>query len=151
MATEQAFTWTPLLLTQLVRSDLLGPGGERLGRVDDVIVRLDTGGYPRVTGLRARVGDRTVYVPAEVVAELGPGVARLTSGSLDVGQFTRRPGEVLLQRDVLDRPIIDVVAGQLVTANDLLIARVDDGWQLVGVDPSPRGVLRRLLPGAVRR
>ncbi|HEY2592318.1 MAG TPA: CBS domain-containing protein [Chloroflexota bacterium] len=151
MATERASRGTPLLLTQLVRSDLLSPAGERLGRVDDVIVRLDSGGYPRVTGLRARVGDRTVFVPVEDVAQLGPGIARVTSGTLNVGQFARRPGEVLLQHDVLDRPIIDVNAGKLVTANDLLIARVDDGWQLVGVDPSPRGVLRRLLPGALRR
>ena len=140
----------PLLLTQLVRSDVLGPSGERLGRLDDVIVRLDAG-YPRVTGLRARIGDRTVFVPAELVAQLGPGLAQLTSRSLDLGQFERRQGEVLLRHDVLDRPIIDVVAGKLVNANDLLIGHVDDGWRLVGVDPSPRGVLRRLLPGPMRR
>src|SRR5579859_1959522 len=115
----------PLLLTQLVRSDVLGPSGERLGRVDDVIVRLDASGYPRVTGLRARIGNRTVFVPAELVAQLGPGLARLTSRSLDLGEFERRPGEVLLRHDVLDRPIIDVVAGKLVNANDLLMAQVD--------------------------
>jgi len=141
----------PLLLTQLVRSDVLGPSGERLGRVDDLIVRLDHGGYPRVTGLRARIGDRTVFVPAELVDQLGPGLAQLTSPNLDLGQFERRPGEVLLRHDVLDRPIIDVVAGKLVNANDLLIAHLDNGWRLVGVDPSPRGVLRRLLPGPLRR
>lgn len=135
----------PLLLTQLVRSDVVGPAGERLGRVDDVIVRLDAGGYPRVTGLRARIGERTVFVPAEVIVKLGPGLAQLSSRTLDLGQFERRPGEVLLRRDVLDRPIIDVVAGKLVNANDLLVAYVDDAWRLVGVDPSPRGVLRRLL------
>lgn len=141
----------PLLLTQLVRGDVIGPSGERVGRVDDVIVRLDTGGYPRVTGLRARIGDRAVFVPAELIDQLGAGHARLTSTSLDLGQFERRPGEVLLRHDVLDRPIIDVVAGRLVHANDLLLARIDDGWCLVGVDPSPRSALRRLLPGALRR
>ncbi len=129
----------------------MGPAGERLGRVDDVIVRLDAGGYPRVTGLRARIGERTVFVPAEVIVKLGPGLAQLSSRTLDLGQFERRPGEVLLRRDVLDRPIIDVVAGKLVNANDLLVAYVDDAWRLVGVDPSPRGVLRRLLPGTLRR
>jgi CBS domain-containing protein len=144
-------TTPPLLLTQLLRSDLIGPTGERLGRVDDLIVRLDTDGYPRVTGLRGRVGNKTVFVPVELVTQLVPGAATLTSRTLDLRQFTRRPGEVLLRHDVLDRPIIDVDAGRLITANDLLIRRADDGWQLVGVDPSPRGMLRRLLPGAVRR
>src|SRR5579864_2468348 len=110
----------PLLLTQLVRGDVLAQSGERLGRVDDVIVRLDAGGYPRVTGLRARISDHTVFVPAELIDQLGPGLARLTSNRLDLGQFERRPGEVLLRHDVLDRPIIDVVAGRLVSANDLL-------------------------------
>jgi Mg/Co/Ni transporter MgtE len=68
-----------------------------------------------------------------------------------VGRFERRQGEVLLRQDVLERRLIDVSAGRLVHANDLLLAREPDGWHLVGVDPSPRGIVQRLLPGHRRQ
>jgi CBS domain-containing protein len=70
---------------------------------------------------------------------------------LNVGRFERRPGEVLLHEDVKDRRLIHVAAGRLVHANDLLLAEAADGWHLVGVDPTPRGLMERLLPGQRRQ
>jgi hypothetical protein len=40
-----------LMVTQLLRSPVLGPIGEELGRIEDLIVKLDGGGYPPVTGM----------------------------------------------------------------------------------------------------
>jgi CBS domain-containing protein len=86
-----------------------------------------------------------------MVVHAEPGRVQLESQTLNVGRFERRPGEVLLRQDVLDRRLIDVSAGRLVHANDLLLARESDGWHLVGVDPSPRGIVQRLLPGHRRQ
>jgi CBS domain-containing protein len=143
---------SPLLyLTQLINAPLFSPAGERLGRVRDLIARLADGGYPRITGLMARIGRRDLFVPAELVADLAPGRAQLVGQTLNLGRFERRPGEVLLREDVLDRRLIDVVAGRLVHANDLALARIGDSWRLVGVDPNPRGIFERLVPGPSRR
>lgn len=139
-----------LFLTQLVHAPLISPAGERLGRVQDFIARLAGGGYPHLTGLLVRIGRRDLFVPAELVADLAPGHTQLVGQTLNLGRFERRPGEVLLRQDVLDRRLIDVVAGRLVHANDLALARIDSTWRVVGVDPSPRGLLRRFLPGANR-
>src|ERR1700682_5126503 len=79
---------------------------------------------------------RNLFVEIDMVTKAAPGA--------------RAPGEGLLRRDVLDRRLIDVVAGRLVHANDLVLARIDDAWHLVGVDPNPRGILQRLVPGASR-
>src|SRR6266851_6125233 len=136
----------PLLLSQLVHSAVVTPAGDRVARVQDVIVRLADGGYPRVSGLKVRIGGRDLFVPEQMVVNAEPGRVQLDSQTLDVGRFERRPGEVLLRQDVLDRRLIDVSAGRLVHANDLLLAREPDGWHLVGVDPSPRGIVQRLLP-----
>jgi CBS domain-containing protein/sporulation protein YlmC with PRC-barrel domain len=140
-----------LLLTQLVHAPLISSAGERLGRVQDLIARLAEGGYPRITGLMVRIGRRNLFVPAELVAELAPRRVQLVGQTLNLGRFERRPGEVLLGEDVLDRRLIDVVAGRLVHANDLALARIDESWHLVGVDPSPRGMLQRLVPAVRRR
>jgi len=71
--------------------------------------------------------------------------------TLNLGRFERRAGEVLLGQDVQDRRLIDVVAGRLVYANDLALARIDDVWRLVGVDPNPRPILQRFVPALSRR
>lgn len=140
-----------VMLTQLVGSPLINPAGEQLGVVDDFIVRLADSGYPPVTGLKVRVGGRRLFVGANLIAKLAPGDIRLGAQKLDLGRFERRPGEVLLREDILDRRLINVAAGRPMNANDLALAQIDNQWRLVGVDPSPRGALRRLLPQPMRR
>jgi CBS domain-containing protein len=142
----------PVMLTQLIGSPVVNPNGESLGRVQDLIVRLaDSSGYPPVTGLKVRVAGRDLFVAATVLAKLEPGEARLQTQQLDLGRFERRPGEVLLREDILDRRLINVGTGRPIHANDLAMAQLDDRWRLVGVDPSPRGLFRRLLPPGMRR
>jgi CBS domain-containing protein len=130
----------------------LDSAGERLGRVEDVIVRLADGGYPPVTGLKARIGGRELFVPADRIASLEPGAVRLSGEKLSLGRFERRVGEVLLGGDVLGRKLVDVEAEppRLVSAQEIELACIDGWWRVVGVDPSPRARLRRLLPRRLR-
>ncbi len=135
-----------LMVTQLLRSPVLNPAGDELGRLADLIVKLDSGGYPPVTGVKVRMGGRDVYVSSKNIEKLAPGEVRLNTQTLDTGAFQRRPGEVLLAADVLGRHLMDVARGRIVQAHDLVLAPADDGWRLMGVDRSPRAMLRRLVP-----
>ncbi len=135
-----------LMVTQILRSPVLNPAGDELGRLGDLIVKLDSGGYPPVTGIKVRVGGRDVYVSSKNIEKLAPGEVRLNTQTLDTGAFQRRPGEVLLAADVLGRHLMDVARGRIVQAHDLVLAPTDDGWRLMGVDRSPRAMLRRLVP-----
>ena len=66
-------------LSALVGSPLLDSSRERLGRVEDVIARLDTGEQlPSVAGLKARIGGRELFVPADRIARFGLGGAGLS-------------------------------------------------------------------------
>jgi len=138
-------------LSGLIGSPVLDRAGERLGRVEDVIVRLREGGYPPVTGLRVRIGGRRVFVPADQLGSLGLGRVTLSGETFNLLRFERRPGEVLLKEDVLDRKLINVEAGRLVNANDVALARIGNRWRVMGVDTSPRRLFWRLLPGRPRR
>jgi CBS domain-containing protein len=135
-------------LSTLLRSHLLDRTGERLGRVEDVIVRLADGGYPPVTGLKARIGGRELFVPVDKIATLEAGAARLSAQKLNLGRFERRVGEVLLGQDVLGRKLVNVEADppRLVTAHEIELACIEGWWRVVGVDPSARAQLRRALP-----
>jgi CBS domain-containing protein len=140
-------------LSTALRSPLLDRTGERLGRIEDVIVRLADGGYPPVTGLKARIGGRELFVPIDKIGKLEPGAARLAGQKLNLGRFERRVGEVLLRQDVLGRKLVNVEADppSLVTAHEIELACIDGWWRVVGVDPSVRAQLRRALPRPLKR
>ncbi|HEY6379797.1 MAG TPA: CBS domain-containing protein [Candidatus Dormibacteraeota bacterium] len=133
--------------TRVIHAPLVDSRGEGLGRVDDLIVRLADGDYPPVTGIKANIGGRQLFVPVERLGSVGPGKVQLAGDTLNLARFERRPGEVLLGEDVLGRRLIDVSAGRLVHAHDVELACVDGWWRLVGVDPSRRGVFARLFSG----
>ncbi|MHB8532698.1 MAG: magnesium transporter MgtE N-terminal domain-containing protein [Solirubrobacteraceae bacterium] len=141
-----------LHLSSVLRSPLLDRAGERLGRIDDLIVRLADGGYPPVTGLKARIGGRELFVPIDRVGSMEPGAVRLSGEKLSLRRFERRAGEVLLAGDVLSRKLVYVEADppRLVTANEIELACIDHWWRVVGVDPTKGTQLRRVLPRGLR-
>ena len=145
-----AATAPPILHVGLVvGGSLLDPGGQKLGRVDDVIVRLGEDGYPPVTGLLATVAGRQVFVPADAIEEIEHARVRLRAQRLDLKPFERRPQEVLLKKDLLDRQLINVDGARLVRANEIELARLDGWFRVVGVDVGIRGLLRRVVPRAL--
>lgn len=124
--------------------------GAEVGRVVDLVARWDGGSYPPATGLVAKVGRRPAYVPIAQVAEITRDEVRLRSARLDLRDYERRSGEVVLGRDVLDRQLVDVDGVRVVRASDLYLARVGVAWRLVGVDVSLQSLLRRLGPARYR-
>jgi CBS domain-containing protein/sporulation protein YlmC with PRC-barrel domain len=137
-------------LSSLAGSPLLDSADERLGKVDDVVARLDDGSAT-VIGLTARIGGRELFVPIDRVQRLGPDSVQTATTKLDLAQFERRPGEVLLRRDVLDRSLINVDAARLVRAREVELVRDADGvWRVAGIDPSLRPRLWRFLPRRFR-
>ena len=134
-------------LSSVVGSPLLDCSGERLGRVEDVIARLDTGDeLPSVTGFKARIGGRELFVPADRIARLEPQDARTSTTMLDLAQFERRPGEVLLRADVLGRSMIDVNTARLVKAREVELVCDAGIWRVAGIDPALGAGIRRFLP-----
>ena len=134
-----------LHLSLVVGGGLRDAAGERLGRVDDLIVRLGDENYPPVTGVVATIAGRPVFVAAERSSSSGLASSRFGQ-QLDLQHFQRRPQEVLLKKDVLDRQLINVDGARLVRTNEIELARLDGWYRVVGVDVSLRGCLRRRHP-----
>jgi hypothetical protein len=121
--------------------------GDRLGRVQDLIVRIGDSPHPPVTGLVVKIGGRELYVPARKISAIEPGRVTFNGAKVDLRRFERRPGELLLAKDLMARHLINLVGGRIIRANEIELARNENGWDVVGVDPTAKGVLRRLLPG----
>ncbi len=137
----------PILhLSSVVGTPLRDSDGERLGRVEDLIVRLGGVGYPPITGVLVTVAGRRSFLGIERVSHIGPDGVVLVKAKLDLRHFERRPEEVLLRKDLLDRQLINLEGARLVRANEIELALIAGSWRVVGVDTGPRGGLRRLLP-----
>jgi CBS domain-containing protein/sporulation protein YlmC with PRC-barrel domain len=132
-----------LYLSELLQVPVTDRGGEHIGRLSDIIVRLRGADLPLVTGLVATVGSRSVFVPIEQVSALDSTELRLISAKLDLRRFERREGEVLLRADVLGHRLIDVQSAHLIRAGDLELGQQDGGWVVTGVDS--RRQARRLF------
>ncbi len=124
--------------------------GAEVGRLNDLVARWEGDSYPPLTGLVVRVGRRLAFVPIDQVEVLTPGDIRLSSARLDLRDFERRPGEVLLSGDVVDHQLVDVDGIRVVRASDLYLAPVATGVRLVGVDVGFHSLLRRLGPARWR-
>jgi hypothetical protein len=139
-------------LSNLLKRPVTDSSGVPLGRLSDVIVRLRGSDYPLVTGIVVSIErGRRVFVSIEQVSGFDGQVLKLTTPKLDLRQFERREGEVLLSADVLGHRLIDVPNARLVRAGDLQVYRDGDERGLSGVDTRPRA--RRMLgllgPGRV--
>jgi hypothetical protein len=138
-----------LHLSSVVRSALVDRDGDKLGKVEDLIARLGFAPHPPVTGVVVRIARRQLFVPVDKIAELRPGRVQLTGDHVSLQRFDRRPGELLLAKDLRARHLINLRGARLIRANEIELARVGGRWEVVGVDPSPRAALRRLVPRAL--
>ena len=141
----QAGGFRTLHLSELLRRPVTDKHGGSIGRLSDVIVRLRGADLPVLTGLVATVGGRSLFLPIDQVASLDGAELRLTSARLDLRQFERRDGEVLLRADVLGHRLLDTESAHLIRAGDLELAPGNGQWVVTGVDIHRRP--RRLLGG----
>ena len=118
-------------LTLITGGELTDADGQRVGRIEDLVVRLGEGEYPPISGAVAKVAGRLVFVPAEQIGAIEHGRITLAKARLDLQPFERREGELLLREDLLDRQLINVEGARLVRANEIEIARVEGWWRVV--------------------
>jgi MgtE intracellular N domain/CBS domain len=135
-----------LHLSSVIKRPLVDKAGERLGRVQDLIVRVANQPHPPIMGVVVSIEGRDLFVPIRKISGFEPGLVRFEGKKVDLGRFERRPGELLLAKDLLARHLINFVGGRLIRANEIELAKVNGTWEVVGVDPSSRPVLRRLFP-----
>jgi Mg/Co/Ni transporter MgtE len=121
---------------------VLGPDGESIGRVRDVVISISYGrNQPRVLGIVVELlNRRRIFVPILRVTAIEPNAVTLTTASVSLRRFAQRPGEVLVFGQVLDTRVrvedpefehlkgVDVVVVDLaieqVRTRDWMVARV---------------------------
>ena len=138
-------------LAGLIGRPVLNQAGDEVGRVADLLAKVHGGEtYPLVTGVVMRVGRRRAFLDASAIDRMHRRSVTLRTARLDLREFQRREGEVLLARDILDHQLVDTDEIQVIRAADLYLAQVGESIHLVGVDVSLQTLLRRLGPWRFR-
>src|SRR5687768_4875799 len=113
-----------LYLSQVLGRPIIDVEGDKIAVIKDLVVRYGEEDYPPVIGVMARFSRRNFFLPLARIGELNETGARLNVDVLDLRPFTRREGEVLLAKDVLDKQLIDVDGKRVVRVNDVQIITV---------------------------
>jgi CBS domain-containing protein len=133
---------------RVLRLPLLDAGGAPIGRIEDLVAVPGRPGRPgeppippRIVGFVASSQRRRIFVNANRVSELNADGARLRSWDVDLNPFHPRPGEVLIDAELIDRKI------GAETVSDIGMRAISDGrstrWEIDKVRLATRNSLRR--------
>jgi Mg/Co/Ni transporter MgtE len=131
---------------------VLGPDGESIGRVRDVVIGISiVRQQPRVLGLVCELlSRRRIFVPILRVTAIEPGAVTLSTGNVSLRRFSQRPGEVLVLGQVLETrvrvedPDLSQLAGVDVIVVDLGIEQTRSrDWMVTRVAVRPQRRLGR--------
>jgi CBS domain-containing protein len=98
---------TRVYLARLVGLGVFDPNGDRVGRVRDAVVRLRTTNRPpQIVGLVAEMAlRRRIFLPIGRVISMDADAVVLSTGTLNLRRFEKRPNELLVVEDLLDRRV----------------------------------------------
>ena len=138
-----------LYLSQLLGSPVENLQQTRVGKVIDVLVPAAQVGqnvvsYPDALLIEGEE-EQSWLVPLSSLELSGP-LIRLRMATEQLQQLSTAPAGhdvVHLAQDVLDKQVIDIEHKKAVRVNDICL---DDDWQILGIDHSTLGLIRRLAP-----
>ncbi len=122
-------------LARLVGTHLVDSQGDKLGKVKDIVLRPGGESHPPISGIVGQIGRRELFIPIEKVREIKENKVELARDSVNLKQFERRPGELLLARDVAGRHLIHLSKARLIKARDIEIGHYGQGYVVLGVEP----------------
>jgi Mg/Co/Ni transporter MgtE len=100
-------TATRVYVARLAGLAIFDPNGDQVGRVRDAVARMRPGNQsPRVVGIIAEMPmRRRIFIPIGRVTSIDPDSVVLNTGTLNLRRFEKRPGEILVLEDLLDRRV----------------------------------------------
>jgi magnesium transporter len=141
-------------LTELLHKPIRVSTGEEVATLQDLVAHATDAPpgspdiYPPVVGLVAKVkgprGSRPVFIPWEQVATMTTDGVKLKTTALNMRNFERREGEIVLEESLLDHQVVDVEGRRVIRINDLDIQPFGETYRLASVDVGPAAALRRL-------
>jgi CBS domain-containing protein len=114
-------TATRIYIARLAGLPVFDPNGDQVGRVRDAVARVRADSAPpRVVGLIAEfVMRRRIFLPIGRIEAMESDAVVLGTGTLNLRRFEKRPGEMLVLEELLDRRVTIVENGRPASVADV--------------------------------
>jgi magnesium transporter len=123
---------------------LTGTQRSRIGRVDDIAVA-GSESFPPVVGLYVKGTDGIVrYAPFSTIVAITDREVTVNAAPLEGSNAPVAIDELLLQKELLDKQILDVDGRKVVRVNDVKLAPAGEHLRVIAADVGLPGLLRRL-------
>jgi Mg/Co/Ni transporter MgtE len=124
---------TRAFAARLAGLQVFDPNGDQVGRLRDVVVALRIGkDAPRVLGIVVEIqARRRIFVPMSRVTSVDVDAVVLSTGTVSLRRFDKRPGETLVLSELLDRRLTLLAPGDEgteVTVVDVAIEQTRTEW-----------------------
>ena len=119
-----------IFVARIAGLPVFDPNGDQVGRVRDVVVALRLGkDAPRALGLVLEIQSRRrIFVPIGRVNSFDPESVVLTTGTVSLRRFDKRPGETLVLAELLDRQVTVLDGGEQATVVDVALEQTRLDW-----------------------
>ncbi len=128
-------TGSRVFVARLAGLPVFDPNGDQVGRVRDVVVALRIGkDAPRVLGLAVEIQSRRrIFVPIGRVTSVDPEAVVLSTGTVSLRRFDKRPGETLVLAELLDRRVTLLETGEELPVVDVAMEQTRTEWLITRV------------------
>ena len=123
---------------------LTGTQRSRIGRIDDIAVA-GSESFPPVVGFYVKGADGVVrYAPFSTIVSITDHAVTLGAPPIEGTSAPVAIDELLLQKELLDKQIVDVDGRKVVRVNDVKLAPAGDHLRVIAADVGLPGLFRRL-------
>lgn len=135
-----------MYLSELLKRTVVNKSGEKVGKITDTIVTHLSSPVPQVTGflVSRSFNHKRFFVPLKDCQDFTKKTVNLCTDVINFSPYLRRENEVLLEKEVLDKQIVDVTERQLTRVNDIELTQTNGNLYINSVDVSFRSILNRL-------
>jgi magnesium transporter len=134
-------------ISELLNNTITDSADEKVGKLEDILIQPKEGEFEPLEFLviKDAKGERK-FVPYEFVENFTSSQISLKNlfNKISLRQLPAGRQYVALKKEVLDQQIVDVAGTRVVRVNDLRIGNFENKMCVLGIDPSFRGILRRL-------
>ncbi len=134
-------------LSRILNSTVSDSSEAVIGKLEDFLVKPKAGEYCPIEYLiiKKRHSKKRVIIPYEAVENFSKEEVSLRVLFSKINFLeSAPPGYVRLNRDVMDQQIVDLSGARVVRVNDLRIGDFEGKMNILAIDISNRGLLRRL-------
>lgn len=134
-----------MYISEIIGLTVIDRVEEKVGRVKDLVIEAGEQ-FPKVIGLLIKT-DKNKKEQILLINEINLLGRKLVSTKTIKSKIAFAPireGEIFLNRDLIDKQIVDIHGSKVVRVNDLKLAKIGENMHLIAADVGIKGIMRRL-------